>query len=153
MKRTIRQQLALGTFTLGLLATAACGSDASKSESASKTDPISTTQNSSTDSTEPTTNRECDSIQFNSIPDAVRAATSFLGDGKLITSTELDDVCGVAVQTSLTTSADDAETAKVICGYAGSESFTAGAKTVQVFSSDKTLLATGTKDEVCTVKA
>lgn len=149
MKRNVRQQLSLGALVLGLLAAGACGNETSKPESTPTTDPISTQETSSTDSTEPATNRGCDSIQFRSLPDAVRAATSPLGN--IVTSTELDDACGVAVQTSLSSSADDAETARVICGYAGSESFGAGAKTVQVFSADKVLLARATNDEICAV--
>lgn len=149
MKRTFRQQLSLGVLAFGLLTTGACGSDASKLESTKTTDPTSITAKSSTSSTEVAAVRECDSAQFNSIPDAVRAATSAVGD--IVTSTKLDDACGVAVQTALTTSADDAQTAKVICGYAGNESFGAGAKTVQVFSADNVLLARGTKDEICAV--
>ncbi len=150
MKRNVRRQLSLAALALGLLTAAACGSDASKSESPTTTGPIATTGDPSTGPTEPSTNRECDSIQFNSIPDAVRAATSPLGD--TVTSTELDEACGVAVQTTLTTSVDDAQTAKVICGYAGSESFGAGAKSVKVFSADKVLLARGTNDEICSVE-
>ena len=134
---------------MGLLTVSACGSGESKAESTTTSDPVVTTEIKSSGSTEPATDRECDSTQFNSIPDAVRAATAPLGD--VVTSTELDDACGVAVQTALTSSADDAESARVVCGYAASESFGAGATTVQVFSADKVLLAKGTPDQTCAV--
>lgn len=149
MKRSIHRQVSLGVLAFGLLIINACGSSGSKAESITTTDPVAATGIQSTGSTEPATDRKCDSTQFNSIPDAVRAATAPLGD--IVTSTELDDACGVAVQTSLTSSAGDAETARVVCGYAASESFGAGATTVQVFSADKVLLAKGTPDETCVV--